>query len=471
MADGLCFTFQAFSRPFLQLTSYTMASEPQKPLRVAIVGAGIGGLMLCAGLQHMDKEKKLDIQVYEAAPALAEIGAGINLWLRSWEILRAIDLEETFVKMMDEAPTDEPRLVFQLRKSDQREGVHISDIKMKGGTMRFHRAELQMALMDRVNTNGCVKLDRRLTGYNEYENHVELEFQDGSTVNCDILVAADGIRSSIRKQFCKGIAKGDFVICTDPVWSGTFAYRGLLSHDDIEKAFPGHRAKTNPVIYCGKYKHLVVYPLSNGRFTNVVAFCTDPELEGVEWTEVPPMSANQDELRAQYVGWEDEVQALINCIQKPTKWAINNLNPLERYASHRVFLAGDAAHAMTPHQGAGAGQAIEDAYILASLLTNQEATRKNIPKIAEVYNAIRCPAANKILLASRDQGKWCELDHPRLKGVCEGDMVSKEKLDGLFKDISQAWDWVWKTSAECDRKRALDMLSTPHRAEESCVFM
>lgn len=59
-------------------------------------------------------------------------------------------------------------------------------------------------------------------------------------------------------------------------------------------------------------KHLVVYPLSNGRYTNVVAFITDPALEGVEWTEVPPLSASQDELRSMYVGWEAEVQALIN---------------------------------------------------------------------------------------------------------------------------------------------------------------
>ena len=72
-------------------------------------GAGIGGLMLTVALQHMDKAKKLDIHVYEAAPALGEIGAGINLWLRSWEIMKAIGLEETFVNMMDEAPTDEAR--------------------------------------------------------------------------------------------------------------------------------------------------------------------------------------------------------------------------------------------------------------------------------------------------------------------------------------------------------------------------
>ena len=114
--------------------------------------------------------------------------------------------------------------------------------------MRFHRAELQLALMDRVNTNGCVHLDRRLVRYTEYENHVELEFHDGSLVNCDILIAADGIKSSVRKQFLNGLAKGMFTGCTDPVWSGTYAYRGLLSHEAIEKEFPGHRATANPVI-------------------------------------------------------------------------------------------------------------------------------------------------------------------------------------------------------------------------------
>jgi len=71
--------------------------------------------MLTTALQHMDKERKLDIRVYEAAPALGEIGAGINLWLRSWDIMRRINLEDTFVKMMEEAPTDEEReLVYKI---------------------------------------------------------------------------------------------------------------------------------------------------------------------------------------------------------------------------------------------------------------------------------------------------------------------------------------------------------------------
>lgn len=93
----------------------------------------------------------------------------------------------------------------------------------------------------------------RWRGYSEYENHVELEFQDGDLVNCDILIAADGIRSSVRKQFTNSLTKGNYISpCSDPVWSGTFAYRGLLSHEAIEKQFPGHRAKTNPVIVSGE---------------------------------------------------------------------------------------------------------------------------------------------------------------------------------------------------------------------------
>ena len=112
----------------------------------------------------------------------------------------------------------------------------------------------------------------------------------------------------------------------------------------------------------------------------------------------------------------------------------------------------------------------QDAYILASLLTDSGVNRKNIPSVAEVYNSVRCPAANAILLASRDQGKWCELDHPRFKSVNEGDMVSKERLDRLCNDISSAWDWIWKTSAESDRQKALDMLSSKY-AKDACSFM
>jgi len=117
--------------------------------------------------------------------------------------------------------------------------------------MRFHRAELQQALMARVGP--VVSLNSRFSRYTEYENHVELEFTDGSIANCDLLIAADGIRSAIRKQFLQenvpGVSRGEKVVVeADPVWSGTYAFRGLLSHEAIEKAFPGHRAKTNPVI-------------------------------------------------------------------------------------------------------------------------------------------------------------------------------------------------------------------------------
>jgi salicylate hydroxylase len=112
--------------------------------------------------------------------------------------------------------------------------------------MRFHRAELQRALMEKV--GDVVQLNRRLSCYTEYANHVELEFSDGSFVNCDVLIAADGIKSCVRKQFLKEIRKGMAAPTADPVWSGTLAYRGLLSHDAIEKQFPNHRAKSRAVI-------------------------------------------------------------------------------------------------------------------------------------------------------------------------------------------------------------------------------
>lgn len=137
------------------------------------------------------------------------------------------------------------------------DGFASTDFYILGGTMRFHRAELQRALMEKV--GDVVQLNRRLSSYAEYANHVELEFSDGSFVNCDVLIAADGIKSGVRKQFLKEIRKGMAAPTADPVWSGTLAYRGLLSHDAIEKQFPNHRAKSRAVIVSLSY--LPSFPL------------------------------------------------------------------------------------------------------------------------------------------------------------------------------------------------------------------
>jgi salicylate hydroxylase len=83
------------------------------------------------------------------------------------------------------------------------------------------------------------------------------------------------------------------------------------------------------------------------------------------------------------------------------KWAIHTVKPLWSFVSNRVALIGDAAHAMAPHQGAGAGQSIEDAYVLPTLLGHSRTTLNTIPRALTIYDTVRQPFANKVAEQSR----------------------------------------------------------------------
>ncbi|CAA7270537.1 unnamed protein product [Cyclocybe aegerita] len=138
-----------------------------------------------------------------------------------------------------------------------------------------------------------------------------------------------------------------------------------------------------------------------------------------------------------------------------------SLEPLELFSSGCIILAGDAAHAMTPHQGSGAGQAVEDACVLAVLLCYKLCNKSNLSLIGKVYDQIRRPVANQVLAASCISGKLCGLVAPGFEDVEEGNAhVSFEKLTKLIDDFGKGMEWVWKESAEDDKRRAIEMLES-----------
>ena len=132
---------------------------------------------------------------------------------------------------------------------------------------------------------------------------------------------------------------------------------------------------------------------------------------------------------------------------------------------------------MTPHQGAGAGQAFDvsfrahhhlvlltlrspqDVYVLAALLSHRLSTAATNPRISEIYSTIRCPAGNRVLGLAREAGFITELVGPGFENVAEGDTsVHLDKLRASFEGMISAWDWVWDSSADDDQRRAVDML-------------
>jgi len=334
--------------------------------------------------------------------------------------------------------------------------------------MPMHRAEFQQALIKHLPKSCESHFHKRLVSYKAGPGGViVLHFADGSTAECDILIGADGIKSVVRQTLFTELASSGKVSheeaeTPNPVWSGTVAYRGLIPKDVLERRFPGHRALKDDIMYCGKNKHLVVFPIQKGEKVNVVAFCSDPSAEGKIFSDDPASwvtDVSRDELLKQYLGWEDEVIALLECIDKPSRWAINTVKPLSTFVSERVALIGDAAHAMTPNLGSGAGQAIEDAYVLSALLSSPKYTNATLGHVLNVYDQIRRPRAQNVAELSRTNGLLYEFNAPGYEYIQSQDSnVSPDKLDQLGREAREHWEWAWSTSADGDIDTALSML-------------
>jgi len=217
----------------------------------------------------------------------------------------------------------------------------------------------------------------------------------------------------------------------------------------------------NPIQYCGKNKHVIVYPVSQGKFLNIVVFCSEPEKEGSKLDGSVIIDTTKDAIEHQFVGWEEDVLFLISHMEKPSRWTIQSVGPLSRYAQGPVVLMGDAAHAMPPHQGQGAGQAIEDAYLLANILakavTTQPAESISIARLTEIYSTIRQPVGTFAQISSRDLGLIYDFNGPGFEDVQEGDEVPSDKLKRMLQMIEKGWEWV-SISPMGDVTKALEMV-------------
>ncbi|KAF7975798.1 hypothetical protein HWV62_8475 [Athelia sp. TMB] len=354
--------------------------------------------------------------------------------------------------------------------SDQPEGRSFYDMHAKGGMLPMHRAHFQKAIIKNLPPTCTTHFGKRLVSYDDPSSGpITLHFKDGTTAECDVLVGADGIKSVVRANMLANLAKEGKVseaeaLAPNPFWSGSVAYRGLIPKETLEAKFPGHRALKDDIIYCGKDKHLIIFPISRGAHVNVVAFTSEPSKEGTqysanekEWVADVP----KEELLQAYAGWEPEVTALLECVDKPSKWAIHAVKPLSTFVSGRVALLGDSAHAMTPHLGSGAGQAIEDGYILSALLASPKCTPSSLPRVLEIYDQVRRPKAKEVCELSRTNGAIYEFNGAGNEHIEPYDeSVDLAELEKIGKEAEKHWDWAWKKSAEEDRENALKLLAT-----------
>ncbi|KAI0727686.1 FAD/NAD-P-binding domain-containing protein [Fomitopsis betulina] len=432
-----------------------MANQPA--LRVAIVGGGIGGLVLAVALRKLCGDR-IRVDIYEAAHAFSEIGAGIGVWPRVWATMEALDLAGDLSAIATGNDSQE----LQMRRSDNptEDSASLVDVWIKmGGIRSFHRAQFQAVLTAHLPPSPfyATHFDKRLSSYAlTQDGTVTLTFADDTTAVCDLLVGCDGIKSVVRSTLYHSLSTP-----ADPVWSGSVAYRSLIPQEVLQKVNPEHPSLTKGMMCCGASKHMVAFPISNlnRKFVNIVAFVTKPGGEGTKYEGEWMREASKQEVQEAYAGWEPLVMQLIESIDKASLWAINTVPNLPTYVGERVALLGDSAHAMNPHQGSGAGQAIEDSFVLASLLADPRVTRRTLPKVLEIYDSIRRPVSQDVARRSRDQGLVydCILS-PADAGV---DVAGDSLADDLVARSTVAQQmllWAKETTIMVDRDKALQAL-------------
>jgi len=319
---------------------------------VAVVGGGIGGLTLAASLsQH-----PLSVQVFEQDTELREIGAGVAIGGNATRLLSRLGVD------LEPAANIPPALEFRSWTDGSLLWSHpIGEWyrrEVGAPLLTLHRSTLQRLLAAAVPA-GCVQLNHRLVGLSDAPAGVRLRFAEGDDVVARVVVGADGIHSSTRRYVCGDVA---------PARSGEIGFRGVIPADKA-------RDLPDPVsldCWCGPGTHVVCYGLDKGTLVNLLAVYK-PDRQPA-WTRrsdrVPATAGQALSIFAEY-SWAPRMLDLIRNIEGDMSfWALAELPRLPRWSRGRVILLGDAAHAPLPHQGQGAGLAIEDAYAMGVLLAN-----------------------------------------------------------------------------------------------------
>lgn len=280
-----------------------------------------------------------------------------------------------------------------------------------------------------------------MTDVQQDTDGVTITFSDGSFTRASALIACDGIKS-----LCRKFVLGSDSQQVEPVFAGEYAYRTLLDRDLADEILTPELAG-NGNIFCGQGAYIINYPVDRGKLVNVVAVKrkNDRVWERDEWLASCP----RETMMKDFENWGDPLRKLVSEITDTKQWALFDAPNASTFCSGRICLVGDAAHASTPNQGAGAGMAFEDAYVLSTLLGRTEAI-ENTCDIFLAFDAVRRLRTQRLVATSRSAGEVYELVHDGI-----GDDLAKVKMD-----LESRYEWIWKEDLPSEVESAIEFLQS-----------
>jgi 6-hydroxynicotinate 3-monooxygenase len=348
-----------------------------RPLSVAIIGAGMGGLASAAALRRVGVE----VTVYEQATQFSRLGAGIQIGCNAMKVLRGLGLE-TKLRQQSFYPRS-------WNNRDWRTGKVKFDMvfgeaaerKFGAPYLLAHRGDLHTALASAVPPQ-CIRLGHRLVGLHPTDDGVRLTFAGGATAVADAVLGADGVHSAVK----------DILFGASPLnFTGRIAYR---------TTFPAALLNGHTIDDCTKWwgedRHIVIYYVKPDR--SEIYFVTsqpEPGFRIESWSA----KGDVDELRKAFEGFDGQVEHVLAACPDVHKWALVDREPLERWTDGNVTLLGDACHPMTPYMAQGAAMAIEDAAVLSRCVEGVD--RDGVASAFRRYQASRKDRTTRVQQTSR----------------------------------------------------------------------
>jgi 2-polyprenyl-6-methoxyphenol hydroxylase-like FAD-dependent oxidoreductase len=315
-------------------------------LRIAVIGAGLGGLTAAVALRRAG----FDVDVYEQAPELTEVGGGINMGPNAARVLYRLGLGAAL-----DREAVRPVSTHQRRWQDGRTLQHAPlnprcEDLYGAPHLTVHRADL-LAIIASGFVAERIHLGHRLAGLADKGDRAEAWFENGARVAAEVVIGADGINSTVRATLF-----GE----EPPRFAGCVAYRGLVPTERIADL----GLELGSQSWVGPGGHFVHYFVSRGRLLNFVGWTERDTWNREDWTD----RATTTRALAAFAGWHPQIGRIVGAADTCFIWALFDREPLPRWSVGRITLLGDACHPMYPFMGQGAAQAIEDGATLAACL-------------------------------------------------------------------------------------------------------
>jgi salicylate hydroxylase len=359
-------------------------------VRVLIAGGGTGGLATAIALRQVGIEPL----VLEQAPEFATVGAGLGLQANAMKAITHIGADRIWRECSARIDDEEQRSLesgatiaaWEIASRAQKYGEHY---------LCGHRADLLASLLEPLPPE-CVRVASRVVALEQTPEDVGVELESGEEIRGDLLVGADGLRSTTRRLLF-GEQEARF--------TGVVVWRGLMRSDEVPEEL-----RWRMLLWLGPRRHVLVYPLRHAGHPDSVhslsAFVPADEVQRESWS----VSGDLDDLRTSLSGACDDLLALLDCMQAALITGIYFRDPVEVWGSDRVVLLGDAAHPAPPNAGQGAGMALEDAVMLAACL-RRHGPREPASALRE-YESRRKARTVRMLESSRVNLLYSQVSEP-----------------------------------------------------------